>query len=48
MVMYVIPLGTARKEYEVQVFSERIKRVRYGLFKYTVIISIKQHTRDDP
>jgi hypothetical protein len=39
--MNVIPLGTARKEYELQVFSKRIKRVRYGLFNYIVIISIE-------
>jgi hypothetical protein len=36
--MNVIPLGTARGEYEVHVLGERIKSGGYGPFKYTVII----------
>jgi hypothetical protein len=36
--MNVIPLGTARGEYEVQVLGERIESGRYGPFKYTVTI----------
>jgi hypothetical protein len=44
--MNVIPLGTVRGEYEIQVFGERIKRGGYGPFKYTIIISIEQRIRD--
>jgi SWIM zinc finger len=46
--MNVIPNGTARGEYEVQVLSERIESGRYGPFKYTVIIPNEQRTQDDP
>jgi hypothetical protein len=35
----VIPLETAREEYEVQVLDERIESGGYGPFKYTVTIS---------
>jgi SWIM zinc finger len=46
--MNVIPLRTARGEYEVQVLGERIESGGYGLFKYTVTIPNERRTRDDP
>jgi hypothetical protein len=46
--MNVIPLGTARGEYEVHVLGERIESGGYEPFKYTVIIPNERHTRDDP
>jgi hypothetical protein len=46
--MNVIPLGTARREYKVQVLGERIESGRHGPFKYTVTISNERRTRDDP
>jgi hypothetical protein len=45
--MNVIPLGTARGEYEIQVLGERIVSGWYGPFKYTIIIPNEQRTRDD-
>jgi hypothetical protein len=46
--MNVIPLGTARGEYEFQVLGEKIESGGYGPFKYTVIIPNERRTRDDP
>jgi hypothetical protein len=46
--MNVIPLGTARGEYEIQILGGRIKSIGYGPFKYTVIILNEQRIRDDP
>jgi SWIM zinc finger len=46
--MNVIPLGTARGEYEIQLLGERIESKGYESFKYTVTILNEQHTRDDP
>jgi hypothetical protein len=46
--MNVIPLGTARREYEVHVLGERIESGGYGPFKYTVTIPNERRTRDDP
>jgi SWIM zinc finger len=46
--MNVIPLGTTREEYEIQVVGERIECGGYGPFKYTVTILNEQRTRDDP
>jgi hypothetical protein len=46
--MNVIPLGTARGEYEIWVLGERIESEGYGPFKYTIIIPNEQRTRDDP
>jgi hypothetical protein len=46
--MNVIPLGTARREYEIQVLGERIESGGYGSFKYTVTILNEQCTRDNP
>jgi SWIM zinc finger len=46
--MNVIPLGTARGEYEVHVLGERIESGGYGPFKYTVTILNERRTRDDP
>jgi hypothetical protein len=44
----VIPLRTAREEYEVQVLGERIESRGYGSFKYIVTIPNERRTRDDP
>jgi hypothetical protein len=44
--MNVIPFGTTRGEYEVQVLGEMIESGGYVPFKYTVIISNEQRTRD--
>jgi hypothetical protein len=46
--MNVIPFGTARGEYEIQVLGERIESGGYGPFKYTIIIPNERRTRDDP
>jgi hypothetical protein len=46
--MNIIPLGTARGEYEVHVLGERIESGGYGPFKYTVTIPNERRTRDDP
>jgi hypothetical protein len=46
--MNVIPLGSARGEYEVLVHGERIESEGYGPFKYIVTILNEKHTRDDP
>jgi SWIM zinc finger len=46
--MNVIPLGIAQREYESQVFGERIESGGYGPFKYTITIPNEQRTRDDP
>jgi hypothetical protein len=46
--MNVIPLETARGEYEVQVLGERIESGGYGSFKYIVTILNERRTRDDP
>jgi hypothetical protein len=46
--MNVIPFGTTRGEYEVQVLGERIESGGYVSFKYTIIISNEQRTRDFP
>jgi hypothetical protein len=46
--MNVIPLGTARGEYEVHVLGERIESGGYGSFKYTITIMNERCTRDDP
>jgi hypothetical protein len=45
--MNVIPLRTARGEYEVHVLGERIESGVHGPFKYTVIIPNERRTRDD-
>jgi hypothetical protein len=45
--MKVIPLGTARGKYKVQVLGERIESGGYGPFKYNVTIMNEQRTRDD-
>jgi hypothetical protein len=42
--MNVIPLGTARGEYEVQVLGEKIESGGYEPFKYIVIIPNEQRT----
>jgi hypothetical protein len=46
--MNVIPLGTARGEYEIQVLGEKIESGGYEPFKYTITILNEQRTRDDP
>jgi hypothetical protein len=46
--MNIILFGTARGEYEIQVLGERIESGGYEPFKYTITISNKQRTRDDP
>jgi hypothetical protein len=46
--MNVIPLETARGEYEVHVLDERIESGGYRPFKYTVTILNERRTRDDP
>jgi hypothetical protein len=45
--MNVIPFGTARGEYEIQVLGKRIESEGYGSFKYIVTIPNEQCTRDD-
>jgi hypothetical protein len=46
--MNVIPLRTARGEYEVHVLGKRIENGGYGPFKYTDTILNERRTRDDP
>jgi hypothetical protein len=46
--MNVIPFGTARGEYEIQVLGEKIESGGYEPFKYTITILNEQRTRDDP
>jgi hypothetical protein len=46
--MNIIPLETARGEYEIHVLGERIESGGYGPFKYTVTIPNERRTRDDP
>jgi hypothetical protein len=46
--MNIITLGTARGEYEFQMLGERIESGGHGPFKYIIIISNEQRTRDDP